>query len=71
MEHPVKRTEVKSSNVSEVGFCPECNGIYVLFGNSLYKYPGNQKLFDDLMAADSKGSFVHNSLKPLGHKKIG
>jgi len=68
----MERQSVESSNIASVGFCPERNCIEVQFKNgSVYEYENcDQKLFDDLMKADSKGQFVNAHLKSHICKKL-
>lgn len=74
MEPRIILTEpVESSNVTEVAFASvdDVRGILVTFkGNRQYFYPGQAKLFDEFMRAESKGEFVNERLIPLKGKKI-
>lgn len=63
-EKPIERKPVKSSNVVSVGYCPERRCVDVEFKSGVYRYHDcDQKLFDDLMKAESVGKFVHSHLK--------
>lgn len=66
------RKEVKSSNVKSVGFCSDRKCIEVEYANgAVYEYPDcDQKLYDDLMACESKGKFVSAHLKKRKFKKL-
>ena len=70
--HPVSRTAVESSNIKSVGHCAECDGIYIQFNSGgLYHYPkAGKALFDELMAAESKGKFFHAKMKKLAFKQL-
>lgn len=63
---------VTSSNVSGVGINDDDLIIRFLNG-SLYRYPGQAKLFDAMMKASSKGHFVWVKLRrpKLPYEKIG
>ena len=71
-DKPIERKPVKSSNVKSVGFCPEGGCVEVEFiGGGVYRYSDcDQKLFDELMAADSVGKFVHARLKSRSTEKM-
>ena len=71
-EKPIERKAVKSGNVKSVGFCGERGCVDVEFSNGgVYRYSDcDQKLFDDLLAADSVGKFVHARLKSKPTKKL-
>jgi len=63
---------VLSSNVSAVG--KDDKDLFIRFHNgSLYKYPNQAKLFDPMMASNSKGHFVWVKLrrKNVQYSKIG
>jgi KTSC domain-containing protein len=68
----IERKPVESSNIKSVGFCPDKKCIEVCFNNgSVYSYPDcDQKLYDDLMASESKGKFVNAHLKNRKFTKI-
>jgi len=72
LQHDMERKSVKSSNVASVGFCPDRKCIEVEFKNgTVYEYEAcDQKLYDDLMASESKGKFVHSHLKSRKVKKL-
>ncbi len=57
---------VKSSAIEMVGYDPIDMALAVMFkGGATYLYPGvPQHLYDQLMAAESKGSFVNKYIKP-------
>lgn len=64
---------VTSSNVNSIGFCPDRKCIFVEFANGgTYKYSDcDRKLFDDLKAAESLGSFIHREIKKKPFTKVG
>lgn len=68
----IERNPVESSNIASVGFCPDRKCIEICFKNgSVYEYEDcDQKLYDDLMSAESKGKFVHTRLKSHKFKKL-
>jgi hypothetical protein len=68
----IERKPVTSSNVASVGFCPDRKCIEVEYRNgAIYEYEGcDQKLFDDLMASESKGKFVNAHIKSRKFKKL-
>ena len=57
---------VDSSNVEAVGFDPESGDIYVRFiGGDTYVYSGvNEATFQELLNADSVGSYRNRVIKP-------
>lgn len=61
---------VNSSNVAYIGY--ENGIIEVQFHNGYaYRYPNcTQQLFNEFLAAPSKGSFVHSRLKGRGEIRI-
>lgn len=70
-EKPVERKPVTSSNVISVGFCPERYCVDVEYKTGVYRYHDcDQKLFDDLMKAESVGRFIHANLKPKKFTKL-
>jgi hypothetical protein len=72
MSEKIERTPVESSNIASVGFCPDRKCIEICFKNgSVYEYVDcDQKLFDDLIASESKGKFVNSNLKTGKFKKL-
>jgi hypothetical protein len=68
----IERKSVESSNIASVGFCPNRKCVEVEFKNgAVYEYPDcDQKLYDDLMASESKGKFVNSHLKSRKFKKL-
>lgn len=68
----MERKPVESSNIASAGFCPDRKCIEVEFKNgSVYEYEScDQKLYDDLMAAESKGKFVNANLKGRKFKRL-
>lgn len=60
---------VSSSNVKAIGY--ENGTIEVHFRNGyVYQYSANEPLFNDFLAASSKGKFVHQHLKHLPTRRI-
>jgi hypothetical protein len=57
---------VDSSNVEAVGYDPDNVAIYVRFlGGDTYIYSGaDQRTFEDLLTADSVGSYLNRVIKP-------
>ncbi len=54
--------QVESSNVSSIGRVD--NDLIIRFHNgSLYKYPGNGSLYEDMLNSNSKGKFVWDRLR--------
>ena len=64
---PVPRLRpVDSSCVARVGYDPDVKEAYVEFHDSgLYAYCGvSRRVFEELLAAKSKGAFVNEVIKP-------
>jgi KTSC domain len=61
----VQRIPVSSSNVQSIGYDPDASILEVEFNNgSIYQYSGvPQNEFDGLMAAASKGAYLHAHIK--------
>ena len=57
---------VESSAIEMVGYDPDSATLAITFtGGATYLYPGvPPDLYDQLMAADSKGTFVNTVIKP-------
>lgn len=77
--HPLALTPVESKNLHSVGYCADCESIYVRFKNKdgaptgFYKYPkAGKALFDELMdeKTESKGSFFHTKVRILDAKRL-
>jgi len=69
----MKRTPVKSSNISEVGFDPDTSTLAVLYKNgTLYHYAGvDADKHAALLKAPSIGGFVHANVKGVHkHTKV-
>ena len=66
MKEQITHHPVKSSTIKEVGHDPEQQALYVRFhGGGHYKYHGvDSNTFHALMAAPSKGKFLHKMVKP-------
>jgi hypothetical protein len=61
----VERIPVSSSNVRSIGYDPDSSTLEVEFNDgSVYQYSGvPQAEFDGLMAAASKGAYLHARVK--------
>lgn len=57
---------VESSAIEMVGYEPTEMALIVVFkGGAIYRYSGvPERLYDQLMAAESKGTFVNKLIKP-------
>lgn len=63
--------EVESSNIERIGYLRKQQILRIIFqGGRAYDYPMvTERDFNDLMAAESKGSFFNRRIKPLyGHR---
>ena len=56
---------VESSSIDAVGYDPASKRLYVRFtsGNNYVYYEVAKRVFDDLLAADSKGRFLNAEIK--------
>ncbi len=63
----VKTEPVESSNIERIGYNRKQSILRIVFqGGRAYDYPlVTERDFDELMAADSKGSFFNRRIKPL------
>ena len=65
---------VQSSQVGAVGYDAATNTLAVRFARGpghIYHYPNvAPKVYDDFMAAESKGTFFTKHIKPLGFDKF-
>jgi hypothetical protein len=61
-----KLRSVESSCVARVGYDPDAEEAYVEFHNSgLYAYRGvSPRVYEEFLAAASKGTFVNEEIKP-------
>jgi len=66
----MKLVEVKSTNIKAVGW--EDNTLYVEYNSGTYKYNNvSKELYEQLLAAESKGRFVCEKIKPYhGYQKV-
>jgi len=67
-----KLRPVDSSCVARVGYDPDAEEVYVEFHDSgLYAYRGvSAHVYEEFLAADSKGTFVNEAIKPrYPHRK--
>lgn len=62
----MKRVYVKSSSIRTVGYDPRTQTLEIEFvGHSVYRYLRVPKeIYQALMAAESKGAFVNQIIKP-------
>lgn len=71
---PIPMALVESSQVACIGYDAGTKTLAVQFARGpghVYHYPAvEQKTFDDFMAADSKGSFFRDHIKPLAFDKF-
>lgn len=63
----IEMTYVDSSNIEAVGYDPSTNDLHIQFlKTGLYVYHNvPQDIFDELMNADSKGSYFNRNIKPV------
>ena len=62
----MERTAVQSSEIAIIGYDPECGTLEIVFRRGgVYHYSGvPQKIYQDLMAAPSQGTFFAERIKP-------
>ena len=68
----VEMNYVDSSNIEQIGHDGDAQELYVRFlSGALYVYSGvPQEVFDELMAAPSKGSYLNRAVKGVyDHRK--
>ena len=64
----MEMVKVVSSNVQEVGW--ENNTLYVQYNSGLYAYADvDQKLYEDLLKAESKGRFLAENVRGIKNYK--
>ena len=65
----MERTSVQSSNVASIGYDRNSSTLEVEFLNgSVYQYYAvSEELFDGLLSAPSKGSFLDQYVKKAGY----
>ena len=65
MQNP-EMVPVDSSNVASIGFDTTSDALHVEFvGGRIYVYsPVPESTFEELMRADSKGSYINREIKP-------
>lgn len=58
---------VDSSNIEQVGYDPAAEELHIVFVKTgLYIFFGvPQFVYDELLAADSKGSYFNRNIKPV------
>ncbi len=70
----IPMTPVQSNQVAAVGYDAASKTLALTFARGpgqIYHYPGvAQKTYDDMMAAESKGAFFGQHIKPLGFDKF-
>ena len=57
---------VDSSNVESIGYDPDARELHVSFANTgrtYVYYDVDEWVFDEFMQADSKGSYLNNTIK--------
>lgn len=61
--------KVLSSNIDSIGYDPTARSLRVAFkGGAVYVYPGvPPKIYDGLVNAESKGSFLAKIIRPFFH----
>ena len=59
------RQPVRSSNIRSVGYEANVQGLELEFrSGGIYRYAGvPEKIYSNLMRAESKGSYFHNQIK--------
>lgn len=66
---------VQSQQIASIGYDPESKTLAATFTRgpgTVYQYPNvDAKVYADLMAADSIGSFFGKHIRPLACKKFG
>lgn len=71
---PIAMTPVQSNQVGAIGYDSATNTLACTFARGpghVYHYPGvDQKTFDAFMAAESKGTFFGQHIKPLTFDKF-
>jgi hypothetical protein len=64
----MEMVKVVSSNVQEIGW--ENNILYVQYNSGLYAYADvDQKLYEDLLKAESKGRFLAENVRGIKNYK--
>jgi len=65
----MERTSVQSSHIASVGYERDSSTLEVEFLNgSVYQYFGvPESIFEGLVNAPSKGSFLHHNVKAVGY----
>ena len=61
-----KLTPVESSNIESVGYDPGTHRLYVRFlqsGQAYVYYDVDERVFEDFLAADSKGRFLNSEIR--------
>jgi hypothetical protein len=68
----MKRETIESSNIKSLGYDPETETLEVEFNSGqIYQYEGvNGDLHQNLINAESVGSFFHSNIKGFKSKKL-
>jgi hypothetical protein len=60
----MERTSVDSSNLVSVGYDEDTSILEIEFNSGIYQYfEVPEHIFEELINSDSKGSYVHRSIK--------
>ena len=60
----MERTYVESGNVISIGYEEDSSTLEVEFNSGIYRYYGVPSyIYDELIGADSKGSYLHQNIK--------
>jgi hypothetical protein len=68
----MERTAVTSSNIASIGYDPASQTVEVEFheGGVFQYYEVPQEVYDDFLAADSKGKFFNQYIKHYNYAKL-
>jgi hypothetical protein len=71
-KEPFKMKEVKSTNISEIGYLPDKKVLRVKFKNGgIYEYSDvSEKDHDEFWKADSIGQYFHQHIRGKSFKKV-
>ena len=73
MDHTeIKMEPVKSSNIAKQGYDPATKTFKIQFlsGSTYLHHDVPQDVYDEWLAADSKGSRYHSNIKRFRHTKV-
>ena len=67
----IPMVDVESHQIKSVGFEPATNTLAVTFtrGTAIYHYPDTPDMHQAFLAAESKGKFFEQHIRPLPFKK--